>query len=708
MKALRNTRKPFVLLAVALISLSFFCSARSSYAATFCVADESQLQNALSTASSNGQDDVIRIVQGTYYGNFVYASTEAFDLIIEGGYNTGCLEITLDPTNTILDAQYNGRVLALTAPEVRVSLTLSGFSMQNGNYGDMGGGLYVNANSADLDILHVVIHNNSRCGFYLQANTVDISSTTISNNQSASLYGQVILADEAKVSDSLIIENHIQNDAGGLTINARFITFINNTVSGNISDSARGGGIYLNGSVIELTDNNISHNICSRFAGGGVYASAAVINVSNNTISFNQAHNEGGGIVIVGSSQARIISNIIRNNTSESGGGIHIVNANNAYVINNIISDNTAVQLGGGVRLGEAHNTSVTHYLINNTIVGNNSSLPGGGGVFVSMEMDGSCAEIHNNLIYGNSADAGNDIYIENDRNFNSIASQVRLFNSNLSQSSAGTYIQMPFAIDFSNLNNADPLFVDPDNGDYHLREGSPCINTGSNAAPGLPGTDKDGIPRIVGSSVDMGAYEYQGFIAPVAGFSAFPLSGVAPLTVSFADESSGTIDSWAWSFGDGATSTDRNPTHTYNAPGIYSVTLTVKGDSLSDTETKGDYITVISPDAPDLYGRCQEFHSTDFGASIKMKLQIENLGKQSTSDFSVAFYLSEDGFTFGDLLDSFQLRGKLKPGHSKDVWMKYSSPISLSVKYVIALIDSDNKILELNEINNATVIRIP
>jgi len=74
----------------------------------------------------------------------------------------------------------------------------------------------------------------------------------------------------------------------------------------------------------------------------------------------------------------------------------------------------------------------------------------------------------------------------------------------------------------------------------------------------------------------------------PQADFSASPLSGEVPLTVEFTDASTGDFDSWGWSFGDGGTSTEQNPTH------VYTVTLTIDGPLGSDTETKSDYITVL------------------------------------------------------------------------------------------------------------------
>jgi hypothetical protein len=80
-----------------------------------------------------------------------------------------------------------------------------------------------------------------------------------------------------------------------------------------------------------------------------------------------------------------------------------------------------------------------------------------------------------------------------------------------------------------------------------------------------------------------------------IAGFSASPESGTAPLNVDFSDQSFGAT-SWVWDFGDGAGSTEQNPSHTYNSAGTYTVSLTVTGPSSSDTETKTDFITVSQP----------------------------------------------------------------------------------------------------------------
>ncbi len=63
---------------------------------------------------------------------------------------------------------------------------------------------------------------------------------------------------------------------------------------------------------------------------------------------------------------------------------------------------------------------------------------------------------------------------------------------------------------------------------------------------------------------------------APIAGFTANTTKGAAPLKIKFTDSSTGNVSGYLWNFGDGITSTDQNPTHSYTKPGSYTVKLTV------------------------------------------------------------------------------------------------------------------------------------
>ncbi|MDQ3565320.1 MAG: PKD domain-containing protein, partial [Pseudomonadota bacterium] len=73
---------------------------------------------------------------------------------------------------------------------------------------------------------------------------------------------------------------------------------------------------------------------------------------------------------------------------------------------------------------------------------------------------------------------------------------------------------------------------------------------------------------------------------APKASFSANPTFGVAPLTVTFADTSTGTISTRYSTLGDGTTSTATSGAKTYSTPGTYPVSLTVTGPGGSSTAT--------------------------------------------------------------------------------------------------------------------------
>jgi serine protease len=126
------------------------------------------------------------------------------------------------------------------------------------------------------------------------------------------------------------------------------------------------------------------------------------------------------------------------------------------------------------------------------------------------------------------------------------------------------------------------------------------------------------------GSDTETKTAYIQGFTPtiPDAGFSKEPIQMDAPMTVQFIDESScpahyitrenggmlvgsmesadyGGITTWLWNFGDGETSAERNPAHTYRNPGTYTVTLNVIGPAGSDTKTEQKYVTLTMPSIP-------------------------------------------------------------------------------------------------------------
>lgn len=84
--------------------------------------------------------------------------------------------------------------------------------------------------------------------------------------------------------------------------------------------------------------------------------------------------------------------------------------------------------------------------------------------------------------------------------------------------------------------------------------------------------------------------------VPPVASFNAGTTSGLVPLTVAFSDTSTGEVASWLWTFGDGSTSSERNPSHVYTVAGSYSVSLLVTGPGGSHTTRRDALVQATVP----------------------------------------------------------------------------------------------------------------
>ncbi len=123
----------------------------------------------------------------------------------------------------------------------------------------------------------------------------------------------------------------------------------------------------------------------------------------------------------------------------------------------------------------------------------------------------------------------------------------------------------------------------------------------------------------------------------PVASFVGSPTSGVLPLTVQFTDQSTNSPTSWSWNFGDSGTSTSQNPTHTYNAVGTYSVSLTATNGGGSNTYTRTGYITVNS-------GMTYNFSSSSYTVDDTVGTLTITVTRNLTGSIGSVSYVTADG----------------------------------------------------------------
>ncbi len=138
---------------------------------------------------------------------------------------------------------------------------------------------------------------------------------------------------------------------------------------------------------------------------------------------------------------------------------------------------------------------------VSHNLIVNNSSGYIGGAIYVSS----SSAEITNNTIYGNSTEEGcGGLYLG--YGTPTICNNIFWNNSStLNDQELGPATALTLEVTYSVVQggwpgvgniDSDPMFVDPANNDFHLLEGSPCINAGD---PNMP-TDPDGTVSDIGA----------------------------------------------------------------------------------------------------------------------------------------------------------------------------------------------------------------
>ncbi len=167
----------------------------------------------------------------------------------------------------------------------------------------------------------------------------------------------------------------------------------------------------------------------------------------------------------------------------------------------------------------------------------------------------------------------------------------------------------------------------------------------------------------------------------PVAGFTATPVSGNAPMSVSFIDQSSGSPPlSYTWDFGDSSNSTEKNPVHTYATAGAYNVTLTTTNAGGSSIEFKENYISVGSV-AP----LVAEFSSNVTSGALPLSVHFQDASEGNPSSWywnfggSAYYVLSE--VTTNDI----EMYSSRQPSTEKDPVVVYESPGNYTVTLTVS-----------------------
>lgn len=370
-------------------------------------------------------------------------------------------------------------------------------------------------------------------------------------------------------------------DGGGVRIASTSPTITGNSIVDN--RACAGAGIHISFGSPLVQGNTISRNTqqgCSGGIGGGGIGirGAGSAQILGNVISSNaMTSSDGGGLALFAAGTPTISGNTITGNAASglspcaSGGGIYMVNLSDALIAGNLIAGNSA-GCGGGVYWLVPFGARGP-LLVNNTIADNS-----GAGIFA----DGFDAQalLVNNLIVASATQTA--LYCGN---FNDLNPPIIRFNDVWSPS-GGAYGGI--CTDQTGLNgnlSADPLFVNPGGGNYHIRAGSPAIDAGDNHAPSLPANDLDGDPRILDGDgngtaiVDMGADEFNpsGETAAVAGSLAVGAGPLAGARVSLKNTVSGAKVK---------TTTDSGGHYQFNPVAAGSYQIAVKSLTVPSTTT--------------------------------------------------------------------------------------------------------------------------
>jgi PKD repeat protein len=493
-------------------------------------------------------------------------------------------------------------------------------------------------------------------------------------------------------SDAVVIDGFTILEGNTFGIRVFYISPIikNNRFVNCFADSSSGGAINLYSSMAEIHDNYFFNNH-ALYEGGAIYAYNSAAQIYNNVFDSNSVINvtgRGGAISIqwelFGGYRTLIQNNVFRNNTGYNGAGLYIVSGE-LDIYNNLFHDNIASN-GGAMYVDAEQDPSIY-----NNIFMNNSP----DGMYTAATF---LSNYDNNNYYGNSplndclgCPSAPNIFYMNPNFVDFAGYDYHLADGSGLINRGRSVLSNLLPIDFDNQkrNLAGVVDVGPD-------EFADCNLSGDFAAL----TNTEGCPGLI---IQFSAFAFEGYYdsllwdfgdgffdfntvmpihnfsdtgiftvklsmitpcttmtvtkvdyiqtmtKPIPDFSANATIGCAPFSVTFENLTANPVDSHAWDFGDGGTSTDENPTHIFETPGIDTVKYTAINTCGQDSIIKEAYIEVLS-------GAVSEFTAEPLEGSAPLWVNFTDLSENNPISWQWQF--DNGGVTEQDPIHRF-----LKPG---------------------------------------------
>jgi Ca2+-binding RTX toxin-like protein len=308
-----------------------------------------------------------------------------------------------------------------------------------------------------------------------------------------------------------------ENGGGIQVASTGFLDLYSTTVSNNSAEN--GGGIYNAGDAYLRHGSTVSNNsVSGTVPDGGGISNHGTLTVIDSTISNNNGATFGGGIY--NTQSLTLINTTVSGNTANTGGGINNKYSNaSAALVNTTVSGNSG-SLGGAA--GVSNDSGIIN-LLNSTVT--NNTFSGIQGYAGGVSNSGGTVNLKNTIVAGNFS-VDNRIY-----SYPDLSGTFNGNNNNLIGSLTGAKGTVGTGTDIVNPNpGLGPL---QNNGGltltHALLAGSPAINAGNNSlipadTQDLDGDgntteptpyDQRGLTRVVGGTIDIGAFEVQAATLP-------------------------------------------------------------------------------------------------------------------------------------------------------------------------------------------------